>query len=108
MFDARTGAAAGRRSGQVRKRLTVAEVESALGALATPEDAKRRLERLNVWLTAGLLPGAAGHAAVRAVEVWLRAYDSGLETDRVRALAKEVARLKAELRGRAGRVSTEG
>jgi hypothetical protein len=72
-------------------------VETELGPLETLEDAMRRLDRLGLWITAGMLSGSAGSAAVRSVEVWLRGHETRLTAEIVTALRSDVARLKAEL-----------
>ena len=89
--------AAGQRGGNAtaRKTLTVERAEAAFGPLDTVEDAQRRLERLSVWATAGLLSGSVGGVAVRAVEVWLRAHETQLTTTDLDTLRKELDRLKA-------------
>ncbi|UCG87927.1 MAG: hypothetical protein JSW71_05120, partial [Gemmatimonadota bacterium] len=100
--------AAGRESGRARKakareKLNLANVEAAFGPLETIEDAQRRLERLGVWAAAGMLAGTVAGAAVRSVEVWLKAHESRLTQDVVESLKKEVDRLKLEAKGRPAR-----
>ena len=102
-FDSGNASAAGRRSGKVRKRLTLEDVERDLGPLATEQDAKRRLERLTVWCAAGLLAGSQGGSAVRATEVWLRAHSEELDRDRLKAAEKRVRELERELAAVRGR-----
>ncbi len=89
---ARTGGRA-----KARRRLTLDRVETELGQLETPEDAMRRLDRLGLWITAGMLSGSAGSAAVRSVEVWLRGHESKLTERVVEELQADVSRLKGEL-----------
>lgn len=60
----------------------------------------QRLDRLGLWITAGMLTGSAGSAAVRSVEVWLRGHESRLTEQVVEELSGELQRVKAELRGR--------
>lgn len=84
-----------------RNRLTLDRVEAELGALETIEDAMRRLDRLNVWIAAGMITGSQGGAAVRAVDVWLRGHESKLTQHVVDQLTADVKRLKAGLKGRA-------
>ena len=64
----------------------------------------RRLDRLNLWISAGLLTGSQGGAAVRSIEVWLRGHESRLTEKVVEELAGEVMHLKAELGAKAVRV----
>ena len=80
-------------------RLSLARVESELGSLETVQDAMRRLDRLNLWISAGLLSGSQGSASVRAVEVWLRGHETRLTEKVVEELSGEVQRIKAELGG---------
>ncbi len=75
-------------------------MEAELGPLETVEDAMRRLDRLNLWISAALLTGSQGGAAVRSIEVWLRGHESRLTEKVVEELAVEVKRLKSELRGK--------
>ena len=91
------GKRGGRASGETRKRLSLARVERELGPLETVEDAMRRLDRLGLWIAAGMLTGSAGSAAVRSIEVWLRGSEAKLTQRVVEQLAGEVKRLKAEL-----------
>ena len=77
-FTKDTARQAGATGGRAKKRLSLTDVEAAFGQLNTVEDAQRRLERLGVWASAGLLAGSVGGVAVRSVEVWLKAHDSQL------------------------------
>ena len=89
----------GKLSGAARrtKRLTLEQVETALGPLETEHDAKRRLERLGVWCAAGLVSGSQGGAAVRATEQWLKAHSEELDRERLREAEKRVKLLEREL-----------
>ena len=58
LFDSASAREAGKRSGQARYKLTLAQVEAELGTLDTREDAQRRLDRIGVWALSGLLPGS--------------------------------------------------
>jgi len=49
LFDSASAREAGKRSGQARYKLTLAQVEAELGTLVTLEDAQRRLDRIGVW-----------------------------------------------------------
>ncbi len=102
LFDSARAREAGMRSGKARRqqRLTLSRVEAELGTLETVQDAMRRLDRLNLWISAGLLTGSQGGAAVRSIEVWLRGHESRLTEKVVEELAVEVKRLKSELRGK--------
>ncbi len=57
----------------------------------------RRLDRLGLWIAAGMLTGSAGSAAVRSIEVWLRGHESQLTERVVEELQSDVTRLKAQL-----------
>lgn len=80
--------------------LDVESIEAQFGALETVEDAQRRLERLSVWCSAGLLQSGLATAAVRSVEAWVRAEDSRLTREVVDDLKAQVAELKAKLKPR--------
>ena len=80
-----------------KRKLTLDRVERELGSLESVEDAMRRLDRLNLWISAGMLSGSQGSAAVRSIEVWLRGHESRLTEKVVEELAGEVHRLKSEL-----------
>ena len=85
--------------------MTLDRVEAELPPLDCPDHAKGRLAKLCNWTAAGLLPGSVAAAAVRAVEVWLKANDSQLERERLREAEKRIADLEQELsRARRGRV----
>ena len=82
-----------------RRRLTIERVERELPPLNSVDSAMQRLDRLGLWITAGMLTGSAGSAAVRSVEVWLRGHESRLTEQVVEELSGELQRVKAELRG---------
>ncbi|MCH7876331.1 MAG: hypothetical protein IH965_13675 [Gemmatimonadetes bacterium] len=86
------------RRAKAQQRLTLRRVEAELGSLETIEDAMRRVDRLGLWIAAGMLSGSSGGAAVRSVEVWLRGHESTLTRKVVDELTGEVERLKADLR----------
>jgi HAMP domain-containing protein len=90
---------------KARNRLTLDKVEAAFGSLKTVEDAQRRLERLGTWAAAGMMAGSVAGAAVRSVEVWLKAQESKLTREVVEDLKGELDRLKAELKGRPVRLA---
>ena len=97
-------ASEGGRAKARRARLTLERVESELGSLESVEDAMRRLDRLGLWIAAGMLTGSAGSAAVRSIEVWLRGHESRLTERVVEELQADLERLKAELGGKPVRV----
>ena len=99
-FDSESARSAGKASGAARRaarRLTLQQVQDGLGPLATEAHAKHRLERLGVWLAAGLLSGSQGGAAVRATEVWLRANAEQFDRERLRVSEKRVKELEKQL-----------
>jgi hypothetical protein len=65
-----------------------------LGPLKNPEDARRWLELIGQAVAAGRLPNRDGQVAVRAVEAFLRAFDVGELTDRIRELEAQLKKLK--------------
>ena len=109
-FTRDTARQAGQKSGIARRdkpkeALSLERVQQELGRLETIEDAQRRLDLIGVWSLAGMLPGAVAGAAVRSVEVWIRAHESKLTREVVEDLKGEVDRLKRELKGRTLRVA---
>ncbi len=54
LFDSASAREAGKRSGKARRRLTLERVEEELGPLETVDDAMRRLDRLGLWISAGM------------------------------------------------------
>ncbi len=86
------------------KRLSLERVERELGPLETIEHAMRRLDRLGLWIAAGMLSGSQGSAAVRSIEVWLRGHESKLTREVVEKLKSEVHRRKADLKRPSPRV----
>ena len=73
LFDSASARGAGKRSGQARYKLTLAQVEAELGTLVTLEDAQRRLDLIKKWALAGLLPGSVAGGMTRSIEVWIKA-----------------------------------
>ncbi len=103
VFTSENAAEHGRRGGLARRRLSLNDVEAAFGQLDTVEDAQRRLERLGVWASAGLLAGSVGGVAVRSVEVWLKAQESLLTETVVDDLRARLDELEGQLlQGRLG------
>lgn len=88
---------------KARRSLTLDRVEAELGPLETVQDAMRRLDRLNLWISAGMLSGSQGSAAVRSIEVWLRGHETRLTEKVVEELSAEVQHIKNELGGKAVR-----
>lgn len=99
-FTSETARKAGRRSAKSRRKLVVDDVEEALGALDTLEDASRWLRQIGIWAAAGKLSGAVANACVRSVEVWLKAHESKLTRQVVDDLKGRLAELEGELQER--------
>ena len=95
--DSTRARALGHRSGQVRRRLVLEEVERELGALDTLEDAMRWLRQIALWAAGGLLHGAVASACNRSVEVWLRVAEGKLTREVVDQLRGRLADLEAQL-----------
>ena len=72
---------------KARRQLTLERVEEEFGRLETPQDAKRRLALLSTWTAAGMLPSSVAGSAVRAVEVWVKAFEADIATARGRSRA---------------------
>ncbi len=89
----------GKKGGRPRK-LRVNDVEEALGALDTLEDAGRWLRQIGIWAAAGKLSGAVANACVRSVEVWLKTHESKLTRQVVDDLKGRLAELEGQLRER--------
>src|SRR5690348_16504383 len=70
--------AAAHKSAERRRKLTVEDVEGALGTLDSLEDAMRWLRQVGLWAAGGLLRGVVANACNRSVEVWIRAHESRL------------------------------
>jgi len=103
--DSTRARALGRRSGQVRRRLVLEEVERELGSLDTLEDAMRWLRQIALWCAGGLLHGAVASACNRSVEVWVRAHESKLTQEVVTRLRARLEELEGQLaRQRLGKV----
>jgi hypothetical protein len=60
----------------------------------------RHLKHLANWVAGGQLTGIAASAAVRAVEVWLKAHDEKLVRVRLKQLETELARYQQQAKGR--------
>lgn len=83
---------------QANGRLTLDQVEQAFGSLGSLEDAERRLERIGVWAVAGMLPGSVAGAAVRSIEVWIKANESKLSREIVEGLRKRLDELEVQVK----------
>ena len=98
LFDSARAREAGKRSGKARRkqRLTLTQVEAELGALKTPADAERWLQRLTVLAVSGRVVGTVLHGAVRAVEIWMRVKEADASFEAVEALRDDVRKLREE------------
>lgn len=81
-----------------RSQLTLARVEAQLPPLTSLQDAMARLDRIGTWAVAGLLPGAVALAAVRSVEVWVRAHEAGLTQEVTQRLRSRLDAVEEQLR----------
>ena len=97
---------AGRKGGRYKKPRppTLAEIELLLPPLDSIESAMTRLDMVGKWALAGMVAGGVAGAAVRSVEVWLKAQDSQLTQKVVTELKADLDRVKAELKQRRGSV----
>ena len=73
--------------------------------LDSVENAKARLEIINDLVVSGLLAGSQAGAAVRAVEVWLKAEAHEMDRNKIRELTAQLELLEAELKKARMRVS---
>ncbi len=92
--------AAGRKGGPLGGRpakLNLKRVEAELPPLDSLEHAMERLDLIGKWALAGMVAGTTAGAAVRSVEVWLKAHADSLTRDVITDLKQDVARLKAQL-----------
>lgn len=85
------------RVGRPRK-LTPARVEAELPPLTNLDSAMRRLDKLGIWLAQGHLPGSVGGAAVRSVDVWVRAHESKLTQQVATELRDRLDELEAQVK----------
>ena len=92
----------GRRSGQARRKLTLDDVTTELGALDSLEDATRWLRQVALWGASGLIHGTVLHGLVRAVEVWVRTHESKLTEQVVNNLRKRLEELEGQLKQKGG------
>ena len=82
---------------QAKRMDSLRAAAAALPALDSPENAKVRLEVISTLSITGSLPGSQAAAAVRAIEVWVKAEQLRQDRDRLRTLEHEVERLEREL-----------
>src|SRR5689334_3978565 len=97
-LDSEQGRALAERSASSRKKVTLEDAESLLGALDTPQDAKRWLRQAFLWAAAEKVSGAAGTAMVGAVREWLKAHAEEVDAEQIKRLEQRIKELEAELR----------
>jgi hypothetical protein len=84
------------RSAEVRRKLTLTDIEQQVGDLRTVEDAMRWLKLAFLWSAAEKIAGSRALAMVGAIREWQKCYDSALARDRVKALERRIAELEGE------------
>jgi hypothetical protein len=82
------------------ERLTLKRVEAELPPMTSPENVKLRLEMIQNWSLAGMVPGAVAGACVRGCEVWHKVHDLELDRERTKHLERRVKELQDALDGR--------
>ena len=99
-FDSKHGREAGKKGGpaKARRKLTLDRVEAELGDLETLEEAQRWLRSIGIWAMAGMVPGTVANAAVRSVDVWLRAHESKLTRELMDKLRARVEDMEAQVK----------
>jgi hypothetical protein len=104
--DSASGRELGRRSGQRRRRLVLADVERDLPPLDSAEHAQQRLARISNWGLAGMLSASQVGAQERVHREWREQHAFEIDRQRVQALERRIAQLERELaqRPRLGRV----
>lgn len=87
----------GRRSGERRRRLTLADVERELPPMDTPEHNKRRLPAIFNLGLAGIVSAAMVGAQERVHREWREQHAFEIDRDRLKAAERRVAELEAQL-----------
>ena len=107
-FDPKRAREAGQKGGRAkaRRKLTLDRVEAEFGDLDTLEDAQRWLRLVGTWAAAGLLAGTVANAAVRSIDVWLRAHESKLTRELVDKLKARIEAAQPLLVGYARKVGS--
>jgi hypothetical protein len=106
-FDSERGREAGRRSGQRRRRLHLADIERELPLLDSAEHAQQRLARISNWGLAGMLTASMVGAQERVHREWREQHAFEIDRQRMRSLEARIRELEQELsqRQRPGRAS---
>ena len=81
------------------KKLELARIENELPPMTSPDNVMVRLEIVQNWACAGLIPGTVAGAVVRAADVWYKVHDLKLDRERTRQLEQRVKELQGQLDG---------
>ena len=96
-------ASEGAKGGEQKQANRVAMAQALLAdlpPLVTPEDAKFLLAKVYGMVLHGYVAGVAAGAAVRSIEVWLKAVALENDVSRIRELEKRILELEGELAAR--------
>jgi hypothetical protein len=94
----RDRAAKGGHAKEARRQAALAARAADMPRLDSVENAKGRLEIINDLVVSGLLAGSQAGAAVRAVEVWLKAEAHALDLHRIKEMERTITDLENELK----------
>jgi hypothetical protein len=90
----------GKKGGPAKQAARLATAQALLAdlpPLVTPEDAKLRLALISGMALHSQVSGSAAQAALRAVEVWLKAVALEHDVHRIKGLERRIAELEGEL-----------
>ncbi len=100
--------ALGKRSGEARRKLSLADVEAALGALESPADARRWAEQASRWALAGVIPGSIANGVASLMREWRALWELQVDLHALARLERRIKELEGELaaaRAAAGRAA---
>lgn len=98
-------AAAGGHAKEAKRRAAADKLVATMPKLDSNENARLSLEIIRDLTVGGYLTGSQAGAAVRAVDVYLRAEAQALDLHRIRELERTIDELEAELKKARLRVS---
>lgn len=90
-------ASKGGQAKQAARLATARAILADLPPLVTPEDAKTHLALISGMAIKDLVSGSAAQAAVKAIDVWIRAVAVEHDVRRIRHLEARLAELEGEL-----------